>query len=167
MRTLAKQSRFAAAAKQSRLAAAATLGALAVLAVPATGTADDDKPYSIVDGAIDWYTFNGYRRYHSECHVCHGPDGLGSSFAPALVDTIKSIGYDGYAEVVVNGKEEVSQANFRKMPSFGTNLNVMCFLDDIYAYLVARADGAVGRGRPAKKQPKSEEAKERDDACMG
>ena len=27
------------------------------------------------DGTVDWYTYSGYRRYHSECHVCHGPDG--------------------------------------------------------------------------------------------
>jgi len=25
------------------------------------------------DGTVDWYTYSGYRRYHSECHVCHGP----------------------------------------------------------------------------------------------
>jgi mono/diheme cytochrome c family protein len=31
------------------------------------------------DGTVDWATFSGYRRYHSECHVCHGPDGQGSS----------------------------------------------------------------------------------------
>jgi hypothetical protein len=43
----------------------------------------------------------------------------------------------------------------------------MCFIDDLYAYLRARADGAIGRGRPPKKQPKPEEAKERDAACMG
>ena len=36
------------------------------------------------DGTVDWYTYSGYRRYHSECHVCHGPDGEGSSYAPAL-----------------------------------------------------------------------------------
>ena len=29
------------------------------------------------DGTVDWYTFSGYRRYHSDCHVCHGPDGVG------------------------------------------------------------------------------------------
>jgi mono/diheme cytochrome c family protein len=33
------------------------------------------------DGTVDWYTFSGYRRYHSDCHVCHGPDGVGSSYA--------------------------------------------------------------------------------------
>ena len=31
------------------------------------------------DGTVDWYTYSGYRRYHSECHVCHGPDGMGST----------------------------------------------------------------------------------------
>jgi hypothetical protein len=35
------------------------------------------------------------------------------------------------------------------MPAFGTNPNVMCYLDDIYAYLRARSDGVIGRGRPA------------------
>ena len=27
------------------------------------------------DGTVDWYTYSGFRRYHSDCHVCHGPDG--------------------------------------------------------------------------------------------
>ena len=36
------------------------------------------------DGTVDWYTYSGFRRYHSECHVCHGPEGMGSSYAPAL-----------------------------------------------------------------------------------
>ncbi len=48
---------------------------------------DTEKPYSIAsDGTVDWYTYNGFRRYHADCHVCHGPDGLGSSFGPALTE---------------------------------------------------------------------------------
>ncbi len=39
------------------------------------------------DRMVDWFTYNGYRRYHSTCHRCHGPDGMGSSFAPALADS--------------------------------------------------------------------------------
>jgi hypothetical protein len=35
-------------------------------------------------GRWDWFTYSGFRRYHSDCHVCHGPDGEGSSYAPAL-----------------------------------------------------------------------------------
>ena len=46
---------------------------------------DGNPTYKIQpDGTVDWYTYSGYRRYHSECHVCHGPDGMGSSYAPAL-----------------------------------------------------------------------------------
>jgi hypothetical protein len=34
------------------------------------------------------------------------------------------------------------------MPAFGTTVDVVTYLDDIYAYLKARSDGALGRGRP-------------------
>ena len=136
---------------------------VATAAIVAEG---EEKPYVIKGGVVDWYTFNGFRRYHSECHVCHGPDGLGSSFAPALTESMKTMTYDEFVEVVVNGRETVSTAQQRKMPAFGNNLNVMCFIDDLFAYLKARSDGALGRGRP-KKEPKPQEARERDDACMG
>ena len=47
------------------------------------------------DGTVDWYTYSGYRRYHSECHVCHGPDGMGSTYAPALKDSLKNMSLTG------------------------------------------------------------------------
>lgn len=145
----------------------ATLAAILGVVGPMSGSAQDtEKPYVIKDGVVDWYTFSGFRRYHAECHVCHGPDGLGSSFAPALVESLKALTYDDFLEVVVNGRERIGTSEQSKMPAFGANLNVMCFIDDLYAYLKARSDGALGRGRP-KKQPKPQEAKERDDACMG
>jgi hypothetical protein len=34
------------------------------------------------------------------------------------------------------------------MPPFGDNETVMAHVDDIWRYLTARADGALGRGRP-------------------
>ena len=39
------------------------------------------------------------------------------------------------------------------------------FVDDLYAYLKARADDALPRGRP-QHADKPTEAKERDDACL-
>ncbi|MDU6672587.1 MAG: cytochrome C, partial [Bradyrhizobium sp.] len=43
---------------------------------------DGNPTYKVTaDGSVDWYTYSGYRRYHSECHVCHGPDGMGSTYA--------------------------------------------------------------------------------------
>jgi methanol metabolism-related c-type cytochrome len=130
--------------------------------------AEGEPTYHIADdGAVDWYTYSGFRRYHSECHVCHGPDGLGSSFGPALVDSLKTMSYSDFLNVVVNGRQVVDAADQYVMPSFGLNKNVMCFIDDLYVYLKARSDGALGRGRPPKHDPKPKTAKEEEDACMG
>ena len=118
------------------------------------------------DGTVDWFTYSGYRRYHSECHVCHGPDGLGSSFAPGLAESMKDMTYGDFLEVVVNGRENVGTTAQNKMPAFGLNKNVMCYIDDMYVYLKARADKALGRGRPAKKEAKTGAAREEEDACM-
>jgi hypothetical protein len=52
------------------------------------------------------------------------------------------------------------------MPANGENKNVMCFIDAIYSYLRARADDAVGRGRPAKHAPKPEAYSKAEDECM-
>jgi len=129
--------------------------------------ADDNPTYRIgADGTVDWFTYSGFRRYHSECHVCHGPDGLGSSFAPGLAETMKSMTYEDFLEVVVNGRENVGTTAQNKMPAFGLNANVMCYIDDLYVYLKARADDALGRGRPAKKEAKTGAAREEEDACV-
>lgn len=146
----------------------AALFAFPTITPTAVAQDDDEKPYQIEpDGTVDWYVYSGFRRYHSECHVCHGPDGLGSSFAPPLADSLQRLSYDDFVEVIVNGRENVSRAGYSKMPAFGVNPNVVCFLDDIYAYLKARSDGVLPRGRPPKRQPKPQEAREHEDACMG
>ena len=42
--------------------------------------ANTDKAYKIApDDTVDWATFNGYRRFNSNCETCHGFDGEGSS----------------------------------------------------------------------------------------
>lgn len=115
------------------------------------------------DGTVDWYVYQGFRRYHSECHVCHGPDGLGSSFGPALVNTVNRMDYYEFVDIVVNGRTSGNLV----MPGFGENRNVMCYLDDIYIYLEARADDAIPRGRPAKREDKPEAATEAEEACFG
>lgn len=130
--------------------------------------ADGNPTYHVgKDGTVDWYTYSGFRRYHSECHVCHGPDALGSTFAPALADSMKTLSYSEFLDIVVNGRVNVTTAQQNEMPAFGLNKNVMCFIDDIYVYLKARADGAIGRGRPAKRAPKSDQARADEDACLG
>jgi methanol metabolism-related c-type cytochrome len=119
------------------------------------------------DGTVDWYTYSGYRRYHSECHVCHGPDGEGSTYAPGLKNSIKTISYGDFLEVVASGRKNVSTSQGSVMPAFGDNPNVACYMDDLYVYLRARAYDAVGRMRPAKHEDKPPAAQQAEDSCMG
>lgn len=119
------------------------------------------------DGTVDWYTSIGYLRYTANCLQCHGPDGLGSSFAPSLTDALQSLNYSQFIDTVTNGKQNVSTSQDLVMPAFGTNPNVMCFIDAIFVYLRARSDGALGRGQPANSAPRPAGYTAREDACLG
>ncbi len=126
-----------------------------------------DPTYKIeADGTVDWYTYSGFRRYHSECHVCHGPDGEGSSYGPALANSLKTIGYAEFYEVVVSGKKDLGAGKELVMPAFADNKNVMCYLTDIYIYLRARSVNAIPRGRPAEHAPKPPAFDKNEDKCM-
>ncbi len=129
---------------------------------------DGNPTYKIQpDGAVDWYTYSGFRRYHSECHVCHGPDGMGSSYAPALKDSLKRLSYGEFLAIVAQGRQNVTTASENVMPSFGENKNVVCYLDDIYVYLRARANDAIPRGRPPKRVDKPASATKNEYDCLG
>jgi mono/diheme cytochrome c family protein len=128
------------------ITAALVLGAGVVLA--AAGDQPAEKPYTVKDGKVDKKTFNGWRRYTESCLRCHGPDGAGSSYGPDLVDSVKHTTQDEFNEVVVNGRTNVNPATTNVMPPFGEVEDVVTHLDDIWAYLKARADGVLGRGRP-------------------
>ena len=119
------------------------------------------------DGTVDWYTYSGFRRYHSECHVCHGPDGEGSTYAPALKDSVKRIDYAEFVGIVVGGKQDLAGGENKVMPALGDNKNVMCYVDDIYVYLRARSVEAIGRARPEKRAEKPQEAADAEQACLG
>ncbi|HKM62151.1 MAG TPA: c-type cytochrome, methanol metabolism-related [Acidisphaera sp.] len=119
------------------------------------------------DGTVDWYTYSGFIRYSSECLRCHGPDGMGSSYAPALRQSMQRLSYAEFYATVAGGKKDVTASQELVMPANGENKNVMCFIDDIYIYLRARADDAVDRGRPQKHAPKPASFTKAEDACMG
>ena len=146
-------------------------GVALMLAVSAFGPAnaaeeEAEKPYRIVGGKVDFGTYNGYRRYHNSCHRCHGPDAVGSSFAPSLMQSLRDLDQDQFLDIVINGRIDgrignsddtakpsapSSGAGERSvMPSFGLDPNVAEYLDDLYAYIKARSDGVLGPGRPAR-----------------
>lgn len=119
------------------------------------------------DGSVDWYTYVGFTRYSAECLRCHGPDAMGSTYAPALIDSMKHLSYSDFYGIVAGGKRDVSASQDLVMPAEGENKNVMCFIDAIYSYLRARGDGAIGRGRPEKHAPKPAEFEKAENECMG
>ncbi len=118
---------------------------------------------------VDWATYNGYRRYHGECHVCHGPNGLGSTYAPNLADSLKTMTYGDFLGVVASGRVRDEAGTKFVMPAFGDNKNVMCFINDLYVYLKARATGALPAGQLGgrNRDPKPDEARKAEAECLG
>lgn len=176
-RTIARYAIFLAVAAGLLGSAAARYDAAAAVPAASPAKAGSDGKWSLADGtptyhvghdgAVDWFTASGFLRYGANCLACHGPDGLGSSYAPSLVDSLKTMDYQTFLQTVAGGKATNEAGTQFVMPSLGTNKNVMCYIDDIYVYLKARSDGGVGRGRPAKNQPKTAAAKAAENSCMG
>ncbi len=118
---------------------------------------------------VDWNTYSGWRRYHAECHVCHGPNAEGSSFAPALHDSLKTMSYEKFLQVVSSGQVRDVAGTKYVMPALGDNPNVMCYIDDLYVYLRARSTDALPGGRLSADQraEKPKEAIEAEKSCTG
>lgn len=98
--------------------------------------------------AVDQDTFVGWRSVGSNCAVCHGQEGAGSSFAPNLIRRVNEISEERFYEVLEKGIQTGSSA----MPGFGENPNVWPRREAIYGYLKARANGDLPAGRPERLQ---------------
>jgi mono/diheme cytochrome c family protein len=116
--------------------------ALTSVALPDVPREEATKPYQIIDGKVDKRTYNGFRRYNAGCNHCHGPDGVGGSFGPSLIEAPMTI--EDFRAAVLAGRANGNLV----MKGFADDPNVAPFVDDIYAYLRARTDGVIGRGRP-------------------
>lgn len=132
---------------------AAILAALAVITGKTSLSQEDEAAsgehepgsYEVVDGDVDEATFQGYRAYGRSCMACHGPDGVGSSFAPSLLRIVERRTFEEFEQVVREG-QDIQPG--RVMPPFNEDEYVMEHVGHIYSYLKARADGELGRGRP-------------------
>lgn len=123
------------------------------LVLPTAALAEDaDEPrrylpgdYVVEDGKVDPNTYEGYIVYTRACMACHGPDGLGSSFAPSLIRAAERRGWAEFAGTVATGREvQPGQV----MPSFADDPYVMRNIPNIFSYMRARGEGGLGRGRP-------------------
>lgn len=124
---------------------------------PRMDDAGDGPEYNVkcADGAtdakqceVDKETYVGWRSYATNCQVCHGGSGMGSTFAPNLQERFNKEGvdYGRFKYVIINGYTGQMGA----MPAWNQNAGVMKDLDSLYSYLKARADETLPPGRPKK-----------------
>lgn len=128
------------------------------------------KPYQVVGNKVDRSTFLGWRLFHARCADCHGSNATGTSRGPNLLprvaamepgDFVHTVLYrynlvQGYAEAGADtGRRDAIIAEIMErrqgnlaMPPMEGDANVSAHVMDLYAYLRARADGALGEGRP-------------------
>jgi len=97
---------------------------------------------AVAGGTVGGSVLSGYRRYNASCNHCHGPDGIGSSFGPGLIEA--PMDAETFRDAVLNGRS----SGMSVMKGFASDPNVVPYVDDIYTYLRARMEGLVGRGRP-------------------
>jgi len=117
----------------------------------------DGKSYKIYpDGKVNFATFRGANMYGNVCGPCHGLNAQGSSFAPSLVESLKTLSYGDFVQIVTEGRTGTQGQGTSVMPTFGDSPSVAKNIPSIYAYLKARADGAIGSGDLAWEGPKTE-----------
>ena len=141
-------------------------------------SAEDEKPYTITDGKVDTNTYLGWKVFNTTCYSCHGVDATGTDVAPNLIDSINeknmsknevitkiltryriTVSADEVADPTTRRqimmeevlKYERAQQGELIMPSWSQNQDIRPHVEDLYAYLKARADGALCAGEPQKK----------------
>lgn len=101
-----------------------------------------DKPYTVVDGyKVDTETMKGFRTWRAAaCDRCHGANQEGL-VGPSLVNSLKTLTKEEFITTVTNGRLE------KGMQSFGSSPVVMNNINQLYAYLKGRSDGAITRAK--------------------
>ena len=130
-------------------AAVEPAAAAAKSAAGASAPGSGDKPYKVVDGnKVDPATMEGFRTWRAAaCDRCHGANQEGM-VGPSLIAGLQRLSKEQFKDVVTNGRNARGV-----MPAFKTNKTVMDNLDQLYAYLNGRSDGAITQAKvePMKK----------------
>ncbi|WP_338772048.1 c-type cytochrome [Massilia sp. METH4] len=102
----------------------------------------DATPYQVVEGnKVDAGTLSGWRTWRAlACERCHGAQQEGA-VGPALTSSLKALSKDEFKNVVLHGRID------KGMPNFDGSKMVVDNIDNLYAYLKGRADGAIAPGK--------------------
>lgn len=127
-----------------------------VLATPlvaqgAAGSAPDsayfNSYHTVPRDTVSQVVYEGWKQFALNCARCHGDFGVGTTFAPALVESVKPLGnvptQESFITTVCAGRMD------KGMPAWcalGLEISAM---QAVHAYLMERANDRVGLGRPA------------------
>ncbi len=111
---------------------------------PAAGT----SLYTVVEGfKVDAATMKGFRAWRAAaCDRCHGANQEGL-VGPSLINNLKVLSKEDFVKTVTEGRLE------KGMVAFKTNKIVMDNIDNLYAYLKGRSDGAITRAKVEELKP--------------
>jgi len=100
------------------------------------------KPYTVVDGyKVDPNTLQGFKTWRAAaCDRCHGANQEGL-VGPSLINSLKTLSKDEFVQTVAKGRPNT------QMVAFSGNAEVMKNMDQLYAYLKGRSDGAITKSR--------------------
>src|SRR5262245_16394054 len=117
--------------------------ALALLLFACAAQAQTTTPlYTVQDGyKVDPQTKKGFRAWRqAACDRCHGANQEGL-VGPSLVNSLKTLTKEEFIKTVRDGRLD------KGMVSFGNSAAVMDNINELYAYLKGRSDGAITRAK--------------------
>lgn len=96
--------------------------------------------YTVTEGnKLDSQTYRGYQIYRNWCARCHGTFAQGLA-GPNLAKSLGKASKEEFMQVLFKGQKGRSGM----MPSFQDNQQVISGREQLYNYLRARADNAIG-----------------------
>lgn len=105
--------------------------------------------HAVARDTVSPTVYQGWKQFELNCARCHGDFGVGTSFAPALVESLKPTGTiptpELFIQTVCGGRVD------KGMPAWCTLGLEMGTMQQIYAYLLDRSAGKIGIGRPAER----------------
>jgi len=90
----------------------------------------------------DLTTYIGWRVFQAQCATCHAADARGSSFAPDLLTRMRGMPQREFFAALERGY----LGSRSTMPPRGRDPDVAPYYDELWAYLLARREGALPAG---------------------
>lgn len=121
------------------------LGAMVWVGLCAPAAAEDRVEtdlYTVVDGyKVDPATMEGFRTWRAAaCDRCHGANQQGL-VGPSLLESMKTLSRADFDKALLDGRLE------KGMPGWKESKAVVDHLNQLYAYLKGRSDGAITRAK--------------------